>query len=110
VASGVAAIIVLDDATVVVAVPDTDEVELVEFFEACSFRRLRSPAVSCRACSLSGVQAGSARSGPNPASPDVDPEPKPLSWASIICSSMYSVAEESERQNVRSIKIKRWVV
>lgn len=110
VASGVAAIRVLDNATVVVAVPDTVDVELDESFEACSSRRLRSPAVSCSACSLSGVHAGSARSGPNPARPDADPDPRPSSWASIICSSMYAVAEENERQHVRNIKKKRWVV
>ena len=108
-ASGVAAINVLEDATVVVAVPDTVEVELV-VCELGLLRRRRSPVVSCSACSLSGVHAGSARSGPNPARPDADPDPRPSSWASIICSSMYAVAEENERQHVRNIKKKRWVV
>jgi hypothetical protein len=112
VASGVAAINVLEDATVVVAVPDTVDVELI-VFEESSLRRRRSPVVSCSACSRSGVHAGSTRSSPKPARPDADPDPKssePSSWASTICSSMYIVADDNERQHVRIIKKRRWVV
>lgn len=116
VAIGVATISVLEDDTdaVVVAVPDTVDVELVEFFGACSARRLRSPNVSCSAASLSGVHSGSARSGPKSARPDADPDAKssePSSWASTICSSRYMVvAEENDRQHAKNVKKRRWVI
>jgi hypothetical protein len=109
VASGVAAAVVLEGATVVVAVVDTVDVELIEL-EEWSLRRLRSPCIACR---RSGVQAGSTSSVPKLASSVADPEPKtsgPSSWASTICSSIYTVAEENERQHVRNIKSRRWVV
>jgi len=83
-------------------------VGLVAFF---SLRGRRSPVVSCSAASLSGVQAGSARSGPKPARSDPDSQnSEPSSWVSTICSSIYTVADENDRQHVRNIRKRRWVV
>jgi hypothetical protein len=108
---------------VVEADPDMVDVELVNVelvavlvavvaFFSLRGRRSRSP-VSCSAASLSGVQAGSARSGPKLARSDADPgsqNSEPSSWVSTICSSIYMVAEENERQHVRNIRKRRWVV
>jgi len=85
-------------------------VAVVAFFFSLRGRRSRSPVVSCSAASLSGVQAGSARSGPKPARSDADPgsqNSEPSSWVSTICSSIYLVAAENERQHVRNTKKRR---